>query len=83
MEGTQQLIVDIETGENNVSITAPTNTITGLVHAVRNTRRSGNVYLDGVQSVEKTGLGPGQVFADDCSNVVGECEPLNTTFTKS
>jgi hypothetical protein len=83
LEGTQRLIVDIETGENDVSIHAPPQTITGLVHAVRNTRRIGNVYLDGVQSVEKTGLGPGQLFADECSNVIGECETLSNTTLPS
>jgi hypothetical protein len=81
LNGTQQLIVDIETGENDISVIAPPSTITGLVHSVRNINRVGNVYLNGVQAVERTGLGPGQLFANDCSNVVGECEPLKSTLS--
>jgi hypothetical protein len=79
--GNTQLKVYIEMGEGNVEInaTAP-NSITGEVHAIRNTRRIGNVSLDGVKSIISTGQGPGMLLADDCSKVNGNCHPLNNTM---
>eukprot|EP00539_Tryblionella_compressa_P007714 CAMPEP_0178766586 /NCGR_PEP_ID=MMETSP0744-20121128/19149_1 /TAXON_ID=913974 /ORGANISM="Nitzschia punctata, Strain CCMP561" /LENGTH=324 /DNA_ID=CAMNT_0020422329 /DNA_START=177 /DNA_END=1151 /DNA_ORIENTATION=- len=80
---TQELVVDIETGVGDMEIIAPANTITGLVHSIRNTERVGNVFLDGVKAVESTGLGPGQLYADDCSKVTGNCNSLNDTDLES
>jgi hypothetical protein len=76
-----QLQVYIEMGEGNVEInaTAP-NSITGEVHAIRNTRRIGNVSLAGVKSIVSTGQGPGMLWADNCSKVVGNCHLFNGTM---
>lgn len=75
-----ELAVDIQTGVGDTEVTSPRGGITGAVHAVRQVDRTGNVYLDGVQSIESTGLGEGMLFADDCDNVEGRCSPLNQTL---
>jgi hypothetical protein len=74
-----KLDVYIETGVGNVEITAPANSITGEVHAVRMTQRTGSVSLKGVESLESTGLGPGLLYADNCESVNGNCNPLDHT----
>lgn len=76
-----ELNVYIEHGEGDVEITATSpNSISGEVHAVRNTRRTGSVSLVGIKSILSTGEGPGILFADDCSKVTGNCNPLNGTL---
>ncbi|KAG7354352.1 hypothetical protein IV203_003708 [Nitzschia inconspicua] len=75
------LDVYIETGEGDVTITAAApNSITGEVHAVRNSRRTGSVSLVGVESITSTGQGSGMLFSDDCSKVDGNCNPLTDTL---
>jgi hypothetical protein len=77
-----KLEVYIETGEEDVEITtAAPNSITGEVHAIRNSRRTGSISLDGVEAIISTGQGPGMLFADNCSKVVGNCSPLNGTLS--
>ncbi|KAL3925108.1 MAG: hypothetical protein SGARI_005906, partial [Bacillariaceae sp.] len=79
-DGTR-LEVYIETGVQDVSIIAPPLSITGEVHAIRNTQRTGSVSLTGVETIESTGLGPGQLYADNCDNVNGNCNVLESNLT--
>lgn len=81
MDEATELVVDIETGVGDTEVSSPNGGITGRVHAIRITDRTGNVYLDGVKSIVSTGSGPGMLFANDCSNVEGNCNPLTTNLT--
>jgi hypothetical protein len=76
-----KLTVDIEIGVADIEIAAPDNSITGTIHAPRMTDRSGKVFLQGVESVDATGQGPGMVYANDCSKVTGNCQPFNANTT--
>jgi hypothetical protein len=77
--GTTQLKLDVQTDTVDMEFSSTTSNIVGEVHAANDGARTGNVFVDGVGTggIVSSGEGPGQLFADSCDRVDGECQSLD------